>query len=56
MPDAVHKVTVEITEQLLRQTYSKHCQTFKIEHLKKKKCVSAGAKPETFQGKVGGRL
>ena len=26
-----HKVTVQITEQLLRQKYSEHCQTFKTQ-------------------------
>ena len=29
--DAIHKVTVQITEQLSRQTYSEHCQTFKMD-------------------------
>ena len=31
------KVTVQIIEQLSRQEYSKHCQTFKIQYFAKKK-------------------
>ena len=34
-----HKVTVQITEQLSRQTYSEHCQTFKMEPFAKNKGI-----------------
>ena len=34
--DAVHNITVQITEQLSRQRYSEHCQTFKMECFSKK--------------------
>ena len=29
-------MAIQITEQLLRQTYSEYCQTFKLEHFSKK--------------------
>ena len=32
-----YKVTVQITEQLSRQEYSEHCQTFKTQRFGKKK-------------------
>ena len=47
-----HKVTVQITEQLWRQTYLEHSQTFKIECFEKKK-NNALVQPEIFQGKRG---
>ena len=56
VPDATHKVTVQITEQLSRQRRIQNT----VEHLRwrvlrKESCLSAGGQPEIFQGKeVGG--
>ena len=49
------QVTVQITEQLWRQTYSEHCQISKTEHFAKKNNNNnnASVQPEIFQGKGG---
>ena len=43
-----HKVTVQISEQLSRQTYSEHSR-WSI--LQKEQCLSIGTQPEIFQGR-----
>ena len=43
-----HKVTVRISEQLSRQTYSEHSR-WSI--LQKEQCLSIGTQPEIFQGR-----
>ena len=53
--DAVHKVSVQITEQLSRQTFSKHSQTFKMGCSAKRTMPGCRCmQPETFQGREGG--
>ena len=49
-----NKVTVQITKQLPRQTYSEHCQPFKMERFANRimpKCICA---TRNFLGQGGG--
>ena len=47
MSDAVHskKVTLQNTEQLSRQAYSEHCQTFKMKRFAKKEQIHCSNGP-----------
>ena len=49
-----YKVTVQITEQLLRQMYSEHCQTFKTEHFAKRIMPECRCTTIYFSGQKGG--
>ena len=45
---------MQVTEQLSRQAYSGHCQTFKIERFAKRimpECTCVGTQPEIFQSR-----
>ena len=46
--NAVH--SIQITEQLLRQTYSEHCQTFKMEHSVKRIMPECRCATRNFSG------
>ena len=55
MSDAVHMVTVQITEQLLRQTYSEHCQTCKMERFARRIMPECRCTARYFSGQKEGK-
>ena len=52
----VNKITVQITEQLSRQSYSEHCQTFNMENFAKRLMPECSCTTTNFsgQGRVEG--
>ena len=54
MSNVVHSIrSLYKLQQLSKQAYLEHCQTFKSV-LQKGQCLSAGIESETFQGRRGG--
>ena len=49
-----YKVTVQIAEQLSRQMYSEHCQTFKIERVAKRAMLEWRCAARILSGQGGG--
>ena len=50
----IHEVTVQITEQLSRQMYSKHCQTFKMVSFAKRTMHECRCATRNISGQVNG--
>ena len=50
----MRKVTVQITEQLSRQTYSEHCQTFNLERFAKRIMSECWCATRNFSGEREG--